>query len=58
MKAHEAAHANILQQKGKAAPSVAASLIERLDENDPQHPMEKKLVQDVAAVSYVGVWLV
>ena len=51
-------HTNIFQQKGKAVPSVAASLIERLpDENDPQRPMEEKLARDVAAVSYAGVCL-
>lgn len=42
-------------QMGKAAPSVAASLIQDLPhENDPQRPMCEKLAQDVAAVSYVG----
>ena len=48
----------ILQKIGKAAPSVAATLIERLpDEDDPQRPMEEKLAQDVAAVAFVGLWL-
>jgi len=47
----------ILQKNGKAGPSVAATLIERLpDEGDPQRPMEEKLAQDVAAVAYVGMW--
>ena len=51
-------HTNIFQQKGKAGPSVAASLIERLpDENDPQRPMDERLARDVAGVSYVGVCL-
>ena len=48
----------ILQKIGKAAPSVAATLIERLpDEDNPRRPMEEKIAQDVAAVAYVGVWL-
>ena len=49
----------ILQKigSGRAAPSVAATLIERLpDENDPQRPMEEKIAQDVAAIAYIGLW--
>ena len=47
----------ILQKIDSIAPSVAATLIERLpDENDPQRPMEEKIAQNVAAVAYVGLW--
>ena len=47
----------ILQRTGSAAPSVAATLIERLpDEDDPQRPMEEKIAQDVAAIAYIGLW--
>ena len=47
----------ILQKIGRAAPSVAATLIERLpDEDDPQRPMEEKIAQNVAAISYIGLW--
>jgi hypothetical protein len=46
----------IPQKSGKAPPSVAASLIERLpDEDDPQRPMEERLAQDVAFAAYVGL---
>ena len=46
----------ILQKVGKAGPSVAASLIERLpDENDPQRPMEEKIAQHVAVIAYLGM---
>ncbi|KAF8815532.1 cytochrome P450 [Phlegmacium glaucopus] len=42
-------------KSGKAAPSVAASLIECLpDEDDPQRLIEESLAQDVAAVAYLG----
>ena len=47
----------IPQKTGNATPSVAATLIERLpDEDDPQRPMEEKIAQNVAAVAYVGLW--
>ena len=47
----------ILQKVGRAAPSVAATLIERLpNEDDPQRPMEEKIAQDVAAIAYIGLW--
>jgi len=40
---------------GKATPSVAASLIERLPtEDDPERPMEEKLAEDVVFVAYAG----
>ena len=46
-----------LQQNGNTTPSVAASLIQRLpDENDPQRPMEEKIVQNVAASAFAGQW--
>ena len=45
----------ILQKIGRAAPSVAASLIERLpDEDDSQRPTEEKIAQDVPALTYIG----
>ena len=50
-----------LQKNGKAAPSVAATLIERLpDDDDPKRPMEEKIAQNVAAVAYIGLckWIV
>ena len=46
-----------LQQSGNATPSVAASLIQRLpDENDPQRPIEERVAQNVAAVAFTGQW--
>jgi hypothetical protein len=46
----------ILQKIGRAAQSVAATLIEQLpDEDDPQRPLEEKIAQDVAAVAYIGL---
>jgi hypothetical protein len=48
----------ILQKIGKATPSIAATLIEKLpDEDDPQRPMEEMIAQNVAAVTYIGLWL-
>ena len=45
----------ILQKIGKAMPSVAASLIERLpDEGDPQRSREEKVAKDVAFIAYGG----
>ena len=47
----------ILQKIGKAVPSIAATLIERLpDENDPQRPMDEKVAQNVSALAYIGLW--
>ena len=47
----------ILQKIGKAVPSIAAALIERLpDENDPQRPMDEKVAQNVSALAYIGLW--
>jgi len=41
---------------GKAVPSVAASLIERLlhDEDNPERPIQERLAKEVALVSYAG----
>ena len=47
----------ILQKVGKAIPSVAASLIERLpDKGDPQRSSEEKIAKDVTWVVYAGTW--
>ena len=47
----------ILQKNGRATPSLAATLIEQLpEEDDPQRPMEEKIAQNVAAVAYIGLW--
>ena len=47
----------ILQKVGRATPSVAATLIEQLpDEDDPRRSMEVKIAQNVAALAYVGLW--
>ena len=47
----------ILQKIGRATPSVAATLIEQLpDEDDPQRPVEEKIAQNVAAAAYIGLW--
>ena len=44
-----------LQKNGSAVPSMAASLIDHLpNEDDPQRPSEERLAQDVAAVSFIG----
>ena len=46
-----------LQKNGKATPSVAASLIERLpDEGDPHRSREERIAKDVAWVTYAGTW--
>ena len=46
----------VSQKFGKALPSVAATLIERLpDEDDPQRPMEEKIAQNVTAIAYAGL---
>ena len=48
----------VLQKIGKATPSVAATLIEQLpDEDDAKRPTEEKIAQNVAAVTYTGLWL-
>ena len=45
------------QKSGKATPSVAASLIERLPNySDPQRPMEEMFAQNVLFAAYVGTW--
>ena len=44
-----------VQENGNAGPSMTASLIERLpDGTDPQRPMEKRVAQDVTAITFVG----
>ena len=46
-----------LQKNVNATPSVAESLIQHLsDEGDPQRPMEEMVVQNVAALAFVGWW--
>jgi hypothetical protein len=45
----------ILQKIGRAAPSVVAALSEELpDEGNSQRPMEERVVQDMAAMAYIG----
>jgi hypothetical protein len=45
----------ILQINGKATPSVAASLIERLpNEADPQRFREETIAKDVIFIAYAG----
>ena len=47
----------ILQKNGKALPSVAASLIERLpDEDDPQRSVEEMIARNIVFVVYGGTW--
>ena len=47
----------ILQKNGKATPSVAASLIERLpDEGDPRRSREERIAKNVAFIIYAGKW--
>ena len=47
----------ILQKIGRATPSVVATLIEQLpDEDDPRRSMEVKIAQNVATVAYIGLW--
>ena len=49
----------ILQKVGKATPSVAASLIERLpEEGDPQRSREETIAKDVVFIAYAGTWVV
>ena len=53
---YEYAYMVILQKLGRVAPSVAATLIEQLpNEDDPQRSTEEKIAQDVAAISYIGL---
>ena len=45
----------ILQENGKATPSVAASIIERLpEEGDPQRSREETIAKGVLLVAYAG----
>jgi hypothetical protein len=49
----------ILQKNGKATPSVAASLIERLpDAGDPQRFEEERVAKNVVFIAYGGTWCV
>ena len=44
-----------LQKNGKATPSVAASLIERLpDEGDPERSAEERIAKNVVFIAYAG----
>jgi hypothetical protein len=48
----------IWQKNGTAAPSILASLMERLPaEGGPQRTMEEAVAQDVALLAYAGQWL-
>ena len=47
----------IPQKNGKAGPSMAATLIERLPhEDDLQRLAEETIAQDLVATAYAGVW--
>jgi hypothetical protein len=47
----------ILQKNGKATPSVAATLIERLpDDGDPQRSREETIARNVVFVAFAGTW--
>lgn len=57
MGAHELVHATILQKNGKATPSLAATLIDRLPhKEDPNRPMEERLAQELGVEVYIGRW--
>ena len=50
-------HATILQKNGKAAPCLAATLIDRLPQkDDPNRPTEEKLAQELGVEVYIGLW--
>ena len=52
---HELIQMMIFQKNGKAGPSVAATLIERLPrQDDPLRPIEERLAKNVAASAYFG----
>ena len=45
----------ILQKNGKATPSVAANIIDRLpDEGDPQRSSEERIAKNVVLIAYAG----
>ena len=47
----------ILQKNGKTAPSIVATLIERLPhEDDSRRLIEEQLAGDAAATVYAGLW--
>jgi hypothetical protein len=48
----------ILQKNGKAMPSVAASLIERLPDEGPQRFGEEKVARNVVYIAYAGTWCI
>ena len=51
----ESLNNDYLQKNGKAMPSVAASLIGRLpDEDDPQRAVEERIAKNVAWTAYMG----
>ena len=57
LRAHELLRVIILQKSGKATPSVAASLIERLPaEGDPQRSGEERAAKNVVSAAYRGIW--
>ena len=57
MRVYALVQAMIPQKSGKATPSVAGSLIERLPvDSDPQRLMEEKIAQNVLFAAYVGMW--
>ena len=46
-----------MQKNGNASPSVAASIIEGLpDEDDPQRSEEERIAKEVAWIVYAGTW--
>ena len=56
-RAHKLLLIMILQKDGKATPSIATTLIERLpDEGDPQRSREETIAQDVIFIAYAGTW--
>ena len=44
----------VLQKNGKNTPSVAASLIERLPDEDPQRSREERVAKNVLFIAYAG----
>ena len=57
LRGHDLLWQMIFQKNGKASPSVAASLIERLpNEGDPQRSREERIAKNVLFVAYAGMW--
>ena len=47
----------IPQNLGKAGPSMAATLIERLPhEDDAERPKEEQIAKDLTGIIYTGKW--